>query len=241
MKKFDHIYSTPKNPLPPFSFNQEVALAFDDMVNRSVPLYQESQKIILELLRNELKQNEVVYDLGSSTGTTLLNINQNLSDLKLELFGIEASKAMVDLSIEKCAPFSKNTHFLQMDLESFIPFECGAVISHYTMQFIQKNQRLQIIKNFHDKLRSNGLFILSEKVKSSSDELNALFIKIYHDFKKNNGYSELEIQQKSKALKGVLEPLTIEENMDLLSQAGFKRIEVVLKWYNFATIIAYKD
>lgn len=241
MKKPDHIYSAVKYPIQPFSFNQEVALAFDDMVTRSVPLYHESQRMIVELLGKNLQKRELVYDLGCSTGTTLLNINQHLGHLNLELMGIEASPEMIKLAQEKCSAHAQNTHFIHLNLETFKPHDCAAAISHYTLQFIPKDQRLNIVKNFHDKLRPNGMFILSEKVLSDSNELNPLLINCYHDYKKSQGYTELEINQKAEALKGVLEPYTIEENLNLLRAAGFNRVDVILKWYNFATMIAFKD
>jgi tRNA (cmo5U34)-methyltransferase len=54
------------------------------------------------------------------------------------------------------------------------------------------------------------------------------------------GYSELEIANKREALENVLVPLTIQENIDLLIEAGFTRVETFFQWFNFVSFVAYK-
>jgi len=54
------------------------------------------------------------------------------------------------------------------------------------------------------------------------------------------GYSDLEIAQKREALENVLIPYRIEENMALLKEAGFKKMEIFSRWYNFAGMVAVK-
>ena len=57
-----------------FEFDEEVASVFDDMLNRSVPFYQENLKLQIEILKEFLKENDLVIDLGSSTGTFLIEL-----------------------------------------------------------------------------------------------------------------------------------------------------------------------
>ncbi len=61
-----------------------------------------------------------------------------------------------------------------------------------------------------------------------------------HSFKRENGYSELEISQKREALEKVLVPETVETHGVRLSQAGFASFDMWLKWFNFAAFIAVK-
>jgi len=62
-----------------FEFDEEVAAVFDDMLERSVPFYKESQKITEFFALKNLSELAGVYDLGCSTASTLLNIHRNLS------------------------------------------------------------------------------------------------------------------------------------------------------------------
>jgi len=65
-------------------------------------------------------------------------------------------------------------------------------------------------------------------------------IEIYEKYKLEQGYSRYEIAQKREALENVLIPYTEQENMALAKQAGFKDIQCVFKWGNFATFVAFK-
>jgi tRNA (cmo5U34)-methyltransferase len=84
----------------------------------------------------------------------------------------------------------------------------------------------------------NGALILIEKVLEKTPF--QLFIKYYYEFKKRNGYSEMEISQKREALENVLIPYRLKENLEMLEHAGFQCVDVFFKWYNFAGIVAVK-
>ena len=59
-------------------------------------------------------------------------------------------------------------------------------------------------------------------------------------FKQDSGYTEEEIRRKRMALRGVLVPLTAEFNNDLLRRVGFREIDCVWRWFNFAGWVAIK-
>ncbi len=63
---------------------------------------------------------------------------------------------------------------------------------------------------------------------------------LYHDFKLNNNYTRLEIEQKEEALKNTLIPITLDEYYDILKNTGFKHIEILFKYLNFQCLIAIK-
>ena len=49
-----------------------------------------------------------------------------------------------------------------------------------------------------------------------------------------------EIINKTRSLKGVMNPLTSEENMRLLTGAGFQHAFPVMKWLSFEGYVAIK-
>ena len=72
------------------------------------------------------------------------------------------------------------------------------------------------------------------------EKLNKFLIDSYHEYKKNMGYSKLEIMRKREALENVLVPYSEEENKEVCLKAGFYRVETLFKWCNFALFIALK-
>ena len=49
-----------------------------------------------------------------------------------------------------------------------------------------------------------------------------------------------EIVSKSRSLKGILEPFTLEANQDFMKRAGFKDIEIIFKSICFTGWLAIK-
>ena len=63
---------------------------------------------------------------------------------------------------------------------------------------------------------------------------------MYENFKRANGYSDLEISQKRDALENVLLPETLNTHKDRLLQSGFSSVEVWFQCFNFLSIVAIK-
>jgi len=222
-----------------FEFDEEVAAVFDDMLARSVPFYKESQKITEFFAKKTLQSGSRVYDLGCSTGTTLLGIERSL-DVDVELIGLDNSEAMLTQAKRKCEAFGSSVEVKNADILSFDYRDADMFVSNYTLQFIRPLVRDELVKKIADSLNREGVFIFSEKVISHHSKLNKELIECYYDFKKEQGYSEYEIMQKREALENVLVPYSEEENIKMALNAGFSHCEVILRWANFATFIAIK-
>jgi tRNA (cmo5U34)-methyltransferase len=63
---------------------------------------------------------------------------------------------------------------------------------------------------------------------------------MHHNFKKAQGYSELEISQKRSALERVLLPETLTSHKERLQAVGFQTVEVWFQCFNFVSLLAIK-
>jgi len=221
-----------------FEFDNEVAAVFDDMIDRSVPFYKENINLSINILKNYLKTQDKVLDLGSSTGTFLINLAK--LNLKLELVGIDNSSAMIQRAKNKAKAFGVDITFKEKDFLEYKFNTNKLIIANYTIQFIRPIKREKLISKIYHSLEDNGIFLMSEKLISEDKKLNKILIDIYYDYKKQKGYSEYEISKKREALENVLIPYTEEENKEMLKNAGFKHIETIFRWCNFATFLAFK-
>lgn len=225
-----------------FRFSAEVAEVFDDMLNRSVPNYHQVIDMTAQLLERHLAKGDQVYDLGCSTGTTLVELARRLAPLGLHFTGVDNSAAMIRKAALKAALYSKKEQidFLEKDITDLRLEDAGAIILNYTLQFVRPLQRAEFLSKVYGFLKPGGLLIMSEKIISHDAVLNRSFIDLYHAFKRAQGYSELEISQKREALEHVLIPFSIAENRKLLSAAGFSSAETFFQWFNFISFIAIK-
>ena len=235
----DTLYNTTA-PVEKFEFNEQVADVFDDMLDRSVPFYKQVIEMTAEILGHSLVAGDTVYDLGCSTGTTLLYLARMPDNSKFNFIGVGNSEAMLDKALRKAQMFSMADRivFRAQDITRIDFSGAGGVILNYTLQFIKPSVRLEFLRNIHGGLRNGGVLILSEKVTSEDKGFNDQFQDSYHQFKKKRGYSELEIAKKREALENVLIPLSSSKNKEMLLQAGFSRVETFFQWFNFVSYVA---
>jgi len=241
MKQTDTIFLK-EQKAEDFRFGKSVVSVFDDMVTRSVPFYSEIQRMISEIALDFATPGTNVYDLGCSTGTTLINLDKILPD-DVSFVGIDESREMLSQCQSNFEQngVQRNYDLKSMDLNKGIMLDnASVVIMCLTLQFIRPLYREKLLKEIYDQMNENSCFILIEKVLGEDSLFNRLFIKYYYDFKRRNNYNEMEISQKREALENVLIPYKLMENRELLSGAGFRYVETFFKWYNFSGLVAVK-
>ncbi len=243
MAKKDEVFQSGEGKFD-FAFNEEVAEAFDDMLDRSVPFYQEIQRMITELGKTFIQPSTNMYDLGCSTGTTIVSLCRAVSDPSVKFIGIDNSEPMlkrVEERIKTELKEEKRCSFINTDLNMPFEFENASfIISLWTLQFIRPLNRDILLQRIYEGLNENGVFIACEKILVDSSDVNRIFIELYYDMKRRQGYSEMEIRSKRETLENVLVPYRDSENMEFFQRSKFGVVEKFFQWYNFAGYIAIK-
>ncbi len=240
-KKLDDIYQTPQK-VTPFRFDEKVAAVFPDMIQRSVPGYAEIIHGIQSIAQKYVMANTLCYDLGCSLGAASLAMSQGIKAEGCRVIGIDNSSAMVN----RCKLFVEAYHHTTPieifcnDLQNQELKNASMVVLNFTLQFIAQEERQAIIDRIYQGLNPGGVLVLSEKVGSESSAINELLIELHHDFKRANGYSELEISQKRNALENVLIPDSLKQHFQRLKNSGFQHMDVWQKHFNFCSILAIK-
>jgi len=221
-------------------FDQDVSKAFDSHVRKSVPFYDEIQRMVVELSEYFVRDQSVVYDLGSSTGTTLNFLsNAHAGKEDVQFTGFDLSEFMINEARKKVdRPNVRFHHKNIMDVE-FSP-SANFMTALFTMQFLTVAERRNLLARINRGLIEGGGFILAEKVCAVHSCFEDIWTELYWDFKRRQGLTPEQILEKANSIRGILRPLTTEENRDLLCQAGFSPVEIFFKWYNWAGFLAVK-
>jgi tRNA (cmo5U34)-methyltransferase len=228
-------------PCEKFEFNAEVAKVFDDMLERSIPLYRECRDLAIQFCMRYAQPQSRIYDLGCSAGSFLEHLTDRLGDsFPAEIIGVDNSAPMLERARKRLKGRSVRLEEGDLVDACFEVKLASVVILNYTLQFVPPSSRLALLRKIHSGLLEHGRLILIEKIKGEHPESDEVFIDFYHEFKRRMGYSELEISRKRDALEEVLIARTLTENIDLLREAGFSRTEIFFKWNNFAGLIALK-
>jgi tRNA (cmo5U34)-methyltransferase len=243
--KRDELFRETKNKANDFEFDDNVAEVFDNMVARSVPFYSEQQSLIVDIANKFWIAGTDIYDLGCSTGTTLVNLCNKIRE-PMRFIGYDSSMSMLEKARQKIEKNGFQDRIevrhgdLNGDLSELSLNNASIVTLCWTLQFIRPIRRDKLLEWIYNGLVEEGVLIVTEKILTNSTHVNRLFIELYHDFKRRNRYSPEEIRKKREALENVLIPYRMSENVELFQRHGFSPIEIFFQWCNFTGFLCMK-
>lgn len=242
-KKLDAIYASPLDEIIDFRFDERVVDVFPDMIQRSVPGYGTMISTIGILAARYAQENSHCYDLGCSLGAVTLSMRQRITKPNCDIIAIDNSLAMIERGQQLLASDQTSAIPVTMvcaDLQNVDIENASVVVLNFTLQFIPVEERLLLIKRIYQGLKPGGILILSEKIAFDEHAKQDFHIEAHHDFKRANGYSDLEISQKRSALEKVLIPETLASHQQRLKLAGFDFSELWFQCFNFISLVAIK-
>lgn len=242
----DRIYAQ-QSDIEPFRFDATVAAVFPDMLQRSIPGYAASIEAIGSLAARFVRPGTRCYDLGCSLGAATLAMRQAIrakAVLDCRILAIDNAPAMVERCREVVAADAAETgppvEVILGDIRDAAIRNASMATLNYTLQFVEPPDRDKLIRRIHDGLNAGGVLVLSEKVVDPDPEIEQLLVDLHHEHKRRNRYSALEIARKRAALENVLLPETVAAHRTRLETAGFSRVGVWLRYFNFVSIVAIR-
>lgn len=238
----DIIYANPLAEVSRFAFDQRVVDVFPDMIKRSVPGYATIINMIGNLAERYVQANSQCYDLGCSLGAATLAMRHRIQAANCKIIGVDNSAAMIARCQQVIAADSGEVpvELIEAKIQDVVLHDASMAVLNFTLQFIPVEERLEILRNICSGLNSGGVLIISEKVAFDDEPHQQLMTELHHNFKRANGYSDLEIAQKRAAIENYLVPETLDAHRQRLRQAGFGSVDVWFQCFNFASLIAIK-
>ncbi|MFQ6372379.1 carboxy-S-adenosyl-L-methionine synthase CmoA [Shewanella sp. YIC-542] len=238
----DTIYATPHDQVADFAFDDRVAGVFSDMIKRSVPGYGQIISIIGDYAKRLVTPDSQVYDLGCSLGAATLSIRRHIEDRRCTIIAVDNSAAMIERCRENLAAYVSTVPVTLTcaDIREVKIENASLVVLNFTLQFLPPEERDILLRRIYQGLNPGGALILSEKLRFADGTIQQLLDAQHLDFKRANGYSELEISQKRSALENVMKTDTLEQHYQRFARAGFTHANVWFQCFNFASMVAVK-
>jgi tRNA (cmo5U34)-methyltransferase len=222
-----------------WKFSGDMVTHFVDHARKSIPFYDEGHKVVCRLSDYFITPGSVAYELGCSTGelTTLLaQYHCHKSDVTI--MGIDSQHDMIDYAKEKHSVAGLG--FEQGDAVHYPYKPASFIVSYYCIQFIPPKDRQALFDHIYESLDWGGCFVVFDKVRAPDARFQDMMTGLYHDFKTENGFSDAEILEKARSLRGIQEPYSSEENRRYFERAGFKDVMSVFKYLSFEGFIGIK-
>lgn len=239
----DNLFEIPFVGVGDFRFDEKVSEVFPDMIRRSVPGYGHVIGLSGLIAKRYAIPNTVIYDLGCSLGATTVAIANEVTTPGCRIVAVDNSEAMLKRARATTNDRLVNPQPIEWLCEDItdMSFEaCSIVVLNFTLQFIAIKKREDLLINIKNSLVPGGLVILAEKVLHEDTKSQQSLTDLHHDFKRANGYSELEIAGKRQAIENVLVPETPSAHTARLTRAGFSEITEFFHCINFKAWMAVK-
>ena len=217
---------------------------FDDHIEQSIRGYGNLLEDVISMSRYFVEDGTNVYDIGCSTGKLLFSlVEHHKTKNNSKFIGIDIEKDMIDFAQsqqKKLKLSGKKLKFINHDAVVYNFEKNDFLVSFFTIQFIHPKYRQDLINEIYNSLNWGGAFLFFEKVRYNDARFQDIFTTLYNDYKLNKGYSPEEIVNKTRSLKGILEPFSTKGNLDMLKRAGFVDITTVIKDISFEGFLAIK-
>ena len=237
----DRLYAERRAEVESFVFDERVAAVFGDMISRSVPGYATIIAMTGILARRHARPGSRIYDLGCSLGAASAVMAEALEPGTCRIVAVDNAPAMIGRAQEELAArgLADRVELVCADIREVEVEAASVVVLNFTLQFLPRSERLELLQRIRRGMLPGGVLVLSEKIAGATPEEERLLVALHEDFKRANGYSELEISQKRAALERVLVPETLETHRRRLLDAGFDRADPWFQCFNFVSLVAH--
>ena len=254
----DDLYRRRESAPGSFRFDEAVVDVFPDMIDRSVPGYSLVVPMIGQLARRFVRPHSAVHDLGCSLGAVTLAVRAALLDRQdlhtARLVATDNSEAMVSrlrglleelhLPIlgadpprgERPGPLP--IELVLGDIRDVPLMDASLVVLNFTLQFLDLRDRDHLLSRIASSLGPGDALILAEKVRFEDAGEQERMTAWHHDYKRLQGYTDLEIARKRAALERVLLSETEAVHRERLERSGFRRVTRWFQCFGFCAWLA---
>lgn len=238
----DTIYAQASSHINDFKFDDRVAGVFSDMIRRSVPGYGQIIHTLGDIADRYVAPSTNVYDLGCSLGAATLSIRRQIESRQCKIIAVDNSESMIERCKENIQAYVSDTQveLICTDIRDIEIENASMVVLNFTLQFLPPEDRDTLINKIYRGLNPGGILVLSEKLRFDDQNVQTLLDELHLNFKRANGYSELEISQKRSALENVMKPDTIPTHERRFKNCGFSHSSLWFQCFNFASMVAIK-
>jgi len=244
MDRKDRLFESEISQAEDFVFDERVVKVFPDMINRSVPGYSLVVPMIGLLARQYAQPDTNMYDLGCSLGAVSLAMRAAVRAEGARIIAVDNSLEMIREMQKKLEDGSESPALpivpVHQDILETRIEHASVVVLNFTLQFVAQEKRLELLSGIAAGLKPGGVLLLSEKIRFEDPLEQELQTTWHHDFKRAQGYSDLEIARKRDALENVMKPDLVQQHEERLAQAGFSRVYQWFQGLNFVSMIAFR-
>lgn len=212
---------------------EDEASEFDNIILKLVPHYSQMIDALVSAIPFKNSDSINIIDLGCGTGYVSMNIKERFPNSNLTCLDFaENMIAKVKIRMKKY----NNVNFYLKDITKFdFDKKYNAIVSSLALHHLEtKKDKIKFYKKIFEALEPEGVFYNADIILGSNEALQELYISKWKEFMaKSIPGDEIENTWMTKHHEEDWPEILIDQ-MLWLEDIGFKEIDIVWKYYNFA-------
>lgn len=220
------------------SFDKQAEI-FDELIIKLIPYYQEMINALVNIIPFNTNNPIKIMDIGCGTGTISYLLKQRFPNAQITCLDI--SSEMIKQSRKKLQGL-QDINFIRNDINSYyFNDKYDAIVSSLTLHHLRDdNQKIKMYSKIFQALHSSGVFYNADVILGSSPYNQAFFMKKWIE------YMSKYVAREDIDNKWIISyhdqdvPAIHSEQIDWLKAIGFKGVDTIWKYYNFAVYGGHK-
>ena len=211
---------------------EDLSKRYDRVILKNIPFYNEFLDTMVALILFEKDKELNIMDLGCGTGNLTKKIKNVYPYAKITC--IDISPKMLEVGKLKL----KDCRDIKYSVKNFydIKFEnkYNVVLSAFSLHhLITDEDKKSFYQKIYNSLNKNGIFFNLDVILGSNDTLQNCYIEAWKKYLRK-GYSESEVKEIIIQYYKEDSPAKLRDQIKWLETIGFRNVDVIMKYYNFA-------
>ena len=211
-------------------FEKEAA-NFDKFFFKVAPHYEEMMNALIDALPFKKQDRLKVLDLGCGTGNLSRKIISAYPEAGITC--VDMAENMIKMAKAKLE--DDNVKFWLGDIRDFdYSGKYDVIVASLVLHHIDKRDKPRFYRKIHEALSNKGTFLCIDIFISHNRYLQKLHMDKWKEFMRTNGLPAKKINDMIRRHQREDRPVLFDDELNIMRKAGFKRVDVILKRYNFA-------
>ena len=212
---------------------EEEAKEFDSLILKLIPYYEEMITSLTLTIPFNTQETIKILDLGCGTGNVSKAVKEKFPQSKITC--VDLAENMIYMARTKLSNYSdieyKIGNFSKLDFDN----DYHVIVSSLALHHLKTDEeKKRLYSKIYDALRDGGVFYNADTVLGSNTYLRKVNVEKWKNYMLKNLPMD-EVEQKWLPTHYEEDfPASLMDQLDWLSQIGFKELDVVWKYYQGA-------
>lgn len=214
-----------------------IAEEYDGNRKRFIPCFDDYYKSTTKFIASNIAEPKRILDLGAGTGLLSYFWYQYYPTFEYVL--VDIADEMLKIARKRFDNMENISYRIMDYSEEFPNGEFDLIFSALSIHHLADKDKIKLFARIYDKLPSNGLFVNYDQFCAGDKEIDHWLDSFWESRLEHSGLTDHDIELWKERRK-LDKECSVEEEIEMLRQTGFKNVKCVYSYQKFSVIVAIK-